>query len=361
MEWKLIKVGELFDIHPTKSYKMTNRELFSTEGNTPILSNTSVNNGICGYCGLEPTEKAGIITFSDTTVGADTMFYQPNSFIGYSHVQGMYSKGNHVLTEKESLYIISAVRRASGNSWNYSNKFTRKKVADLEIKLPITTNCSINWQFMEDYITELEQERITELEQYLIATGLNDYHLTEEEKNILKKTVEYKEYKLDALFESRTGNVDLQQKDINGKGTYFVNSGEVNNGIKGKTDKEAFIFPANTITIDFFGNAYYRDYEYKMATHNHVFSLSSECIKNKEVGLYLVSAMSYLKNIYSFSNMGTWNKMKEKTILLPVNNDDEIDYEYMEKYIKAIEKTVIKDVVDWKDKVIEKTKEIVAE
>ena len=140
-----------------------------------------------------------------------------------------------------------------------------------------------------------------------------------------------------------------------------MNSGEVNNGIKGKTDKEAFIFPANTITIDFFGNAYYRDYEYKMATHNHVFSLSSECIKNKEVGLYLVSAMSYLKNVYSFSNMGTWNKMKEKTILLPVNNDDEIDYEYMEKYIKAIEKTVIKDVVDWKDKVIEKTKEIVAE
>lgn len=31
----------------------------------------------------------------------------------------------------------------------------------------------------------------------------------------------------------------------------------------------------------------------------------------------------------------------------------------MEKYIKATEKVVIQDVVDWKDEMIEKTKEVV--
>lgn len=35
------------------------------------------------------------------------------------------------------------------------------------------------------------------------------------------------------------------------------------------------------------------------------------------------------------------------------------DWNFMEKYIKAIEKTVIADVVKWKNKVIEKTKEMV--
>jgi hypothetical protein len=32
----------------------------------------------------------------------------------------------------------------------------------------------------------------------------------------------------------------------------------------------------------------------------------------------------------------------------------------MEKYIRAIEKKVIKSVIDWKDKVISTTKEVVA-
>lgn len=36
------------------------------------------------------------------------------------------------------------------------------------------------------------------------------------------------------------------------------------------------------------------------------------------------------------------------------------DWTYMEKYIRAIEKVVIKDVVDYKDSIIAKTKEIVA-
>ena len=35
------------------------------------------------------------------------------------------------------------------------------------------------------------------------------------------------------------------------------------------------------------------------------------------------------------------------------------DWDYMEKYIKAIEKLVIKDVVDWKDKEIAATKNVV--
>lgn len=109
----------------------------------------------------------------------------------------------------------------------------------------------------------------------------------------------YKNFKIGELFIAQTGDVDLQQKDINGKGSYFINSGVEGLGIKGKTDRYAKVFEANTITIDFWGNAYYRDFKYKMATHNHVFSLSGDVIKNRNVGLYLVSAMSYLTKIYS--------------------------------------------------------------
>lgn len=138
-KFKHIKVGDFFDIHPTNAYKITNKELYNTIGTTPVLSNSSMNNGIGGYCGLNPTEKGNIITFSDTTTGTDTIFYQPDPFIGYPHVQGLYPKTEHVWSESEYLYLISVIKRSAGKGWSYANKFTRKFVSELQILLPITT------------------------------------------------------------------------------------------------------------------------------------------------------------------------------------------------------------------------------
>ena len=114
---------------------------------------------------------------------------------------------------------------------------------------------------------------------------------------------------------AQTGDVDLQQKDCNGKGEFLVNSGVDNCGIKGRTDKTAKIFPANTITVDFWGNAFYRNFEYKMATHNHVFSLSGDVIKNENIGLFLTAQFSYMRKLFSFEYMGTWNKIKIRWLL----------------------------------------------
>ncbi len=154
----------------------------------------------------------------------------------------------------------------------------------------------------------------------------------------------YKDFKIGELFSAQTGDTDLQQKDINGKGVYFINSGVEAQGIKGKTDRAARVFGCNTITIDFWGNAYYRDFEYKMATHNHVFSLSGKVIKNSNVGLYLVTALSYLKNLFSYNNMGTWSKIKKQIIHLPITQTGDIDFTFMESRIREMEESRIREM-----------------
>lgn len=393
--FKKYRVGDLFDIHPTNAYKMSNADLYLTEGSTPVLSNSSANNGIGGYSGLEPTEKGGIITFSDTTTGGDTMFYQADDFIGYPHVQGMYPFIADKWDEKCSLYAISTIRKTAGNGWSYAVKFNRALVKELMIELPVIENPNldheytvddIDWQYMYDRITELERERITELDAYLQVTGLNDYELTEDDKKILSLStkrasdeegiledigedeVRFGKFKMGTLFNSQTGDVDLQQKDVNDKGYFFINSGVENRGIKGKTDRPAKVFKAGTITIDFWGNAYYRDFDYVMATHNHVFSLSGDVIKNEKVGHYIIGKLSKLPQLFSYSNMATWNKLKVLDISLPIKSDApddytvaDIDFDYMERYIRAMEKVVIADVVKYKDKVIETTKKVVGD
>lgn len=159
-----------------------------------------------------------------------------------------------------------------------------------------------------------------------------------------QKAWAYKEFKIGQLFTAQTGDTDLQQKDINGEGTYFINSGIEGLGIKGKTDREAKIFNENTITVDFWGNAYYRDFKYKMATHNHVFSLSGSVIRNRSVGLYLVSTMSYMRKLFSYNNMGTWSKIKELYITLPISQSGDIDFAYMESRIREMEESRIREM-----------------
>ena len=110
-----------------------------------------------------------------------------------------------------------------------------------------------------------------------------------------------------------------------------------NCGIKGRTDCKAKVFPANTLTIDFLGNAYYRPFPYKMATHNHVFSVNGDILKNKLVGLYIVAQMSYLRKIYSFNNMGTWPRIKEQEIYLPITKKGNIDFVYIEERVHELE------------------------
>ena len=104
----------------------------------------------------------------------------------------------------------------------------------------------------------------------------------------------------------------------------------------------AKVFPGNTITIDFFGNAYYRPFPYKLATHNHVFSFSGSIIKNEKIGLFLVAQMSYLSKLFAYNEMATIPKLYECAISIPLDAKGNIDYLFMESRIRELEESRIR-------------------
>ena len=63
---------------------------------------------------------------------------------------------------------------------------------------------------------------------------------------------------------------------------------------------------------------------------------------------------------YSYSNARIPEKIRNELVSLPVTPAGEPDWQFMEDYIRAIEKVVVKDVVKYKDDVISKTKEVIA-
>ena len=170
-KWGGFRVGDLFEIKPTKSYKMRNADLLDG-GNTPVVVNSAFNNGIGGFTTQEPTEKGGIITFSDT-VDANTIFYQEKPFAGYSHVQGVYPVGEWANEwDKYSLLFFASCFKSTAlrYGFDYSNKFRRDVALELKVLLPQTPDHTPDFDYMEDYmknLTEKAKNKIKEVKNYV--------------------------------------------------------------------------------------------------------------------------------------------------------------------------------------------------
>jgi len=56
-----------------------------------------------------------------------------------------------------------------------------------------------------------------------------------------------------------------------------------------------------------------------------------------------------IKTKFGYENKAGWSKVQEEYIILPFLNG-KIAFAFMESFIRAIEKLVIKDAVDWAKK-----------
>ncbi|WP_120981440.1 restriction endonuclease subunit S [Helicobacter pylori] len=166
LTWQSFKLGDLFEIRPTKAYNLTNSHLFDSNAKNPVVTNSSLNNGISGYSSLEPTEKGNQITYSDTTT-SEGIFYQKRPFIGYSHVQGLYPLKYHEFwNEKTLLYIVAAFKKVACGRFNYGNKFNRKIASEMLILLPTNQHGKIDFDFMHTLINALMKQTIQGVAQY---------------------------------------------------------------------------------------------------------------------------------------------------------------------------------------------------
>lgn len=170
-------------------------------------------------------------------------------------------------------------------------------------------------------------------------------------------TSSWKEFNLCELFGEPTRGSRLVKEHRIAGNIPLVTAGFNNQGIaEFISNKEQTTFNGG-LTIDMFGNCFYRDYKFK--ADDNILVFDSEEISKKSK-LFIVTSINKVTNgLYSYSNQYRMKSFNNTIIKLPVKKSEEIDWEYMEKYIKATEKIVIRDVVDWKDEMIKKTKEVV--
>jgi hypothetical protein len=218
---------------------------------------------------------------------------------------------------------------------------------------------------MENFIAELEAERIAELEAYLLATGLNDYTLTGEEQQVLQEfdKINFQEFDVIELFTVKnSGNILSRDIVENSGDTPYLCASSENNAVSSYVSyDEKFLDEGNYIFIG--GKTFVVTYQekdfYSNDSHNLNLYLKNKEEKSKYNQLFMATCISKsLGHKYSWGDSISNKKIQTDKVSLPAKNKQP-HYGMMETFINAIQKLVIKDVVLYANRKNDATKSIV--
>lgn len=326
--WKPFIVGDLFDIHPTKAYKMINAQLMD-DGDNPVVVNSSYNNGIGGYSTQNATEKGGIVTFSDTTT-ADAIFYQPYDFVGYPHVQGMYPTGEYAAKWEENrlLFFVAAFKKAAVlRGFDYGYKFTREIASAMKVPLPVDSSGEPDWAYIDEYMSETMGKAKTNLELLSQADG---------DKRFVDVS-EWREFVIGDLFPNIVKPPVLHARQVveSDSGIPYVVRTKFDNGIKCRVQPVDGVepSPAGVITWGAENATFFYQAEPFLSGRDIYFIDTNEY--SPMTCIFLTSCLQTITHKYPYSFGLFPDLLKKERIKLPINESGEPDWVYMDEYMRA--------------------------
>ena len=193
---------------------------------------------------------------------------------------------------------------------------------------------------------------------------MDDYELTDAEQALLEREPMFREFTVGELFDVVGRGTRLTKQNRIAGDVPLITAGKENQGVAEYIRENKQLFGGPVFTLDMFGNVFARDYDFYADDNVIVFGREGASIRQY---LYVASTLGYLSNVYGYGNQFRLNSIANTFIELPVKpgtddvnyTEDDIDWDYMTAYARVMEKQVIADVVDYKNKVIATTKKLV--
>lgn len=373
VKWAEFELQELFEKVSVKPLKYKAKDLPKTPSgcyNLPALTCTTSNQGLSCYV---PKEEATILKNVLTIASngdAGTTFYQAQEF---TVLQDAYAiKGiNDDFSPNVNLFLTSIINCILRDKYNWNNKATWEKVKKEKIQLPIIRDGEIDFDFMENFIAELNAQRLAELNVYLSVTGLKDYTLSIAEQQALKDfeqgKIVWAEFELQELFEIKNTLSFNKDRLVSGEEYDYITRTSQNQGVlqtTGFVNKEN-INPASTwslglLQMDFF----YREKPWYAG--QFVRKIVPKIDLSKKVAVFFSTILNKQKQSLLSVLVRDVDAVFEKTkISLPIKPNSnldkisQIDFAFMQTFISAVQKLVIKDVVLYADREIAATEQII--
>ncbi len=148
----------------------------------------------------------------------------------------------------------------------------------------------------------------------------------------------WKPFRLDALFDIVKGS-RLTKKDMKEGNIRYIGATAFNNGITNYIGNNEETHPAGTLTVCYngsIGQTYYQDKEFWATDDVNV--LYPKFQMSKYAALFIAPLIRAVGKNYAYIDKWKIEDMKNSIIYLPIGNNNQPDWEYIEQYMKSIEK-----------------------
>ncbi|MDW2892596.1 restriction endonuclease subunit S [Mesomycoplasma ovipneumoniae] len=338
----------------------------------PYVVRQSKNNGIKGYIqeNLKFLNPANTISFAQDTF---LSFFQKQKYFTGNNVKVLKYKGKNTIKQKSLMFISIAIQKAIAKlSWGINS--SKESILETKFFLPIDHQNQINFDFIEKFIKELESAHLAELEAthlaeleaYLIASGFtqNDFKLqtrdrqTEREREREREraasqaeienlylNIVWKEFRIKDIFEQiKTKNVVT-----NGPGDLPATTAiSINNQLGRYISPKGATILQNVFSATANGNGkvFFQPKPFTILQDSYAFKFKYEINNKKEFYLFFLGSLNKVFQKYSWDNKSTWKRVSEELITLPVDNQNEIDFDFIEKFTFLIMKIILNEIID---------------
>ncbi|ELF1282035.1 restriction endonuclease subunit S [Campylobacter upsaliensis] len=329
--WVSFQVKDVLSIQNGKG--ITTEEIEENAGDFAVVQSGEENNGVLGkidlnYCKLKGyiyTEKPCLTVARSGSAGF--VSFQKNGCVVGDSAKILLLPDEVAKTE---IYLfLHSILTANRFKYDYGRKVTEYKYMNDYIDLPtlIKGRKKVpDFEFMENYIKSLHYKPLTTKNRPENALPLN-----------IEK---WGEFRLGDVFEC-SGTFSLVKSDLDeaygggGGNVPFISRTTFNNGCDGYVEVEAkFITKGNCISIG--GEGIYAFYQKEdFATGTNICTLRNEKL-NQYVALFVCAVLNHEVYRYSYGRARNLGRVENEIIKLPINHKGELDFDFMENYIKSL-------------------------
>jgi len=326
-EWYAFLYNKVFDdIQRGKRLKTAHH----THGTTPYISSSAMCNGVDDFVGNDSSVRK----FSDCLTVANsgsvgTVFYHPYEFVASDHVTELKSKRFN----RYVYLFLSAMASRLTQKYNFNREINETRINREFILLPVDTSGEPDWKFMEDYIRELEgqkkeqyvkyaKQKLAEI-QYVKIPALEDKNFTP--------------FFISDIFDIRAGK-RLTKSDMIAGIRPFIGASDSNNGVTSFVSNENKSFDSNVLGVNYNGSvceAFYHPYECLFSDDVKHLAIKDRT-GNEYIDLFVKTMIVQQKVKYAYGYKFNQARMRKQFIMLPTDDNNNLDWFYMEQYTKNI-------------------------
>lgn len=337
VNWGAFSLSDIFEIETCKCSKVA----ALTEGKIPYIGATNRNNGVLSFVDGDSTliTKGNCMAFiCDGEGSIGYSMYKKEDFIGSTTVK----VGRNNKLNKFNAKFISTVADTIRSKYNFGFKRNEAHLKKEILQLPIDNENQPSWHFMEEYIKERENKQRQDLKEYyknrLLDLVICPKVLTD---------VAWGEFLIKNIFTIEAVKGKPVKNYTRGT-TPYVTTSSLNNGVTHFICANNKISKGKCISIDpIGGKTFYHEYEFiGRGGAGSAINLLYNKNLNKQIALFLCSAIektSLEKASYAIALNG--DRLRNAKILLPIDENGNPNWLYMENFIKKIEQNQIKNIL----------------